>query len=143
MPLQKNFFTVREIATHLLNETIMADTDFQLNQQSAWLQMNKSDSRLAGLAKASALFLKEMDFSFELMPTPVSWFNKIKLFFGARLKSKSTYYTLATTNAERESILKIKITIIRESPGKYDSIVATSPETHLKPEEINVVGFPK
>jgi hypothetical protein len=143
MPIKKNVFTVREIAAHLLNQAIMADTDFQLNQQSAWQQMNKQDTRYAGFSKASSLFLNEMDFSFELMPTPLSWWEKIKLLFGGRLKSRGTFYTVASASAPSESKLKIKISIKREGQGKYDSAITTTPETPLKPEEINVVGFIK
>lgn len=119
----------------------MADTDFQLNQQSAWRQMNKGDDRFAGFAKASALFLNEMDFSFELEQTPVSMWDKVKLFFGGRLKSTGTFYTVASAKAGGEGILKIKISIRRDGPGKYETDIVTNPET--KPEEINVVGFIK
>ncbi len=142
MGFKKNIFTVREISLHVLNQVILADADFQINQRNAWLQMGKSDETFAGFSKLSSLFLNEIDYSFELMPAPPSWWDKLKQFFGIRLKSDNSYYAIATANPT-PSNLKIKISIKRDSPGKYDSEIATTPETPLKPEEINVIGFIK
>ena len=142
MAYNKHVFTLKEISTHLMNQVIMSDTDFQLNQRDAWLALGKTDEAYAGYAKLSALFLSEIDYSFELMPRPFSKWDKFKQFFRIPLKSNRSNYAIADANTTPAN-LKIKISIKRESQGKYDTSIETVPPTPLKPEEINVIGFTK
>ena len=121
----------------------MADTDFQLNQRAAWQQLGKGEDIYAGFAKLNSLFLSEIDYSFEITPATISFWDKVKILFGRKLKTGANYYTIAKESEKTLENLKIKVTIKRESPGKYDSSVVTTPETALKPEEINVINFPK
>ena len=65
------------------------------------------------------------------------------MIFSRQLKSGAMYYTMAKASEPSVSNLKITITIKRESAGKYNSDITTTPETSLKSEEINVIGFSK
>src|ERR1017187_9341788 len=143
MSLKNNVFTVKEIALHFLNQIIMADAEFQINQRNAWLQLGKNDDLYAGFAKLNLLFLNEIDYSFEITPTSFSFWDKMKMIFSRQLKSGAMYYTMAKASEPSVSNLKITITIKRESAGKYNSDITTTPETSLKSEEINVIGFSK
>jgi len=87
--------------------------------------------------------LNEIDYSFEITPKAFSWWDKFKMLFQKQFKSGAAYYTIAKAHEPAQSNLKIKITIKRESPGKYGSDITTTPETSLKSEEINVIGFSK
>jgi hypothetical protein len=143
MSLKNNVFTLKEIGNHFLSQISMADAEFQINQRNAWIALGKADDLYAGFAKLNSLFLNEIDYSFEITPTSFSFWEKVKMFFGTKHKAGAMYYTMAKTSEASANNLKIKITIKRESAGKYDSEIKTMPETSLKNEEINVIGFTK
>ena len=138
---------MHEWALTILNQTIRADAEFQINQRSAWQEFSSNTGYFKGLDITAGfqhqrnLFLNELTFEFDLEPEMPNFWDKafnILLFRKARSVS---YYRLKRTGQKGPEGMHVKLIIKRDADNRYRSELTTDSKNSPKPEDIHVVDL--
>jgi hypothetical protein len=135
-----------EWALTLLNETIRADAEFQLNQRSAWQAF--SDSVQApdgiditrGIQRQQNLSVNEIAFGFNLSPDRPGLWTRLLDAVGIRKYERGTFYRLTREKEIAEGCIRVTVTVGRDEENRLRQEVRMEPEIK-KAEEIHVTGI--
>ncbi len=134
-----------EWALTLLNETIRADAEFQINQRSAWQAFSDSVEApggidvTRGMQRQRNLLLNEIAFGFTLAPEhPGLWARLLDL-TGIRSYPRGTFYRLAKEGEKGGGFIKVTLTVGRDEENRMRREVTLEPGDK-KAEEIHVTG---
>ena len=129
----------------ILNETIRADAEFQINQRNAWQEFSAQTKNFngiditAGFQHQRNLFMNELTFNFDLVPDIPQFWDKILNLMLFRRVQRGSFYRLKKTGEESTAGLHVTMIIKRNSDNRYQSEVILDPKDSKKPEDIHVV----
>jgi hypothetical protein len=129
-------FTLNELTNHLLNQTVLADTDFALHQQYVrqWIRENQVDWK--GLEQVQGLSVNEFDYSFYVRKRKSGLPDWLVQLF---LKKKSvTRYKFCHDN--HPDAIHVKISLKRNGSSDFITEIDAKPPFENKPGEIYVTG---
>ena len=137
---------LNEWALTILNQTIRADAEFQINQRSAWEEFSKNTELLDGIDIAAGfqhqrnLLMSELTFEFELVPDRPGLWDKIvgRLLF--RPPESGVFYRLKKKQEQNSGGIRVRIIIRRDPENRLQQEVTIEPKGSTKAEDINVVG---
>ena len=131
----------------ILNETIRADAEFQINQRNAWQEFSANMENFngiditAGFQHQRNLFMNELTFEFDLIPDIPRFWDKILDVLLFRQAQHGSFYRLKKMGEESFSQLHVKMIIKRNIDNRYQSEVILDPKDSKKPEDIHVVDI--
>jgi len=138
---------LNEWALAILNETIRADAEFQLNQRNAWQEFSKNSGYFhgidisAGFQHQRNLFMNELSFELDLIPDVPTLWDKVSTLLLFRRKQSGSFFHLKKAGEEGTAGLHVTLVIKRTSDSKYQSEVHLDPDNDKKPEDICVVNI--
>ena len=136
-----------EWVTTILNQTIRADAEFQINQRNAWQEFAKDTTVFNGIDLAAgfqhqrSLFMDELTFELDLVPDVPGFWEKVgnKMLF--RKTPGGSFYRLKKMNEQNPGNMHVKLIIRRNIDNRYQAEVITDPKNPAKPEDIHVTGI--
>jgi hypothetical protein len=136
-----------EWAITMLNQTIRADAEFQINQRNAWLEFEKSTAVFNGIDLAAGfqhqrnLFMDEVTFELDLVPDIPGFFDRTINAVLFRKAPRGVYYRLKKPEEQHPGALHVRLVVKRNIDNRYQSEVTLDPKDKGKPEQIQVRGI--
>jgi hypothetical protein len=136
-----------EWALTILNETIRADAEFQINQRSAWQEFARTSDLFngvdisAGFQRQRSLLMHELTFEFALIPDIPGFWDKVFHLFWIRRIEPGSYYRVRKAGEVSPAEVNVKMVICRDAENRYRSEVKIDPENSMKPKDIHVVDI--
>jgi hypothetical protein len=136
-----------EWALTILNETIRADAEFQLNQRNAWQVFAEKTGTFKGIDISAGfqhqrnLFMNEVTFALDLIPDVPRFWDKVFNLVLFKRKQSGSFFHLKKTGEESTAGLHVTLVIKRTTDNRYQSEVRLDPNASKKPEDIRVVNI--
>lgn len=133
-------------ALAILNETIRADAEFQLNQRSSWQEFAREPLLFNGVDIAAGmqhhrnLMVREVSFDFTLVPARPGFLARVMRFLKLQAMAPASVYRLPRAGEANGSGVGVKIIVTRDAENRYRSDVKIEGNQPLKAEEIHVAG---
>ena len=134
-----------EWALTILNETIRADAEFQINQRSAWQEFERNPEFYngvditQGMQHQRSLMMNELTFEFGLIPDVPQLWDRVLHFCRIRRFLPGSFYRLKRAGEQDANEISVTMIIKRDSENRIRSEVQVGPDKNKKPEEIHVV----
>lgn len=133
------FFTLQAISQSLLNETVLADADFQLAQRSAWHQATKESALMSGFSYQELLQVSEFEFAFNVKSyRPSLW--QLLVWWYKKNRPRGMLYRLSKNKSGN---INLRIVLCRNLQGKYETKTESVPPVITQPENAYVAGILK
>lgn len=138
---------LNEWVLSILNETIKADAEFQINQRNAWQEFSDNIENIkgiditAGFQHQRSLFMNELTFEFDLIPEISSFWDKVSNLVLFRRKQSGSFFHLKKIGEQKTEGLHVTLIIKRNTDNRYQSEVLLDPKDSKKPEDIHVVDM--
>jgi hypothetical protein len=129
----------------ILNETIRADAEFQLNQRNAWIEFSNKTEMVdgiditAGFQHQRSLLMKELTFDFDLIPDVPRFWDKVLNLILFRQPQHGYYYRLKKKGETGIADIHVKMIIKRDQEERFQQEVILDPKDSPKAEDIHVV----
>jgi hypothetical protein len=139
--------TLHEWVLTILNQSIRADAEFQINQRSAWQEFSKSQGLVngidltAGFQQQRNLLMNELIFELDLVPDLPGFWDKISSLLFFRKVAGGCFYRLRKKGEQHPEGIHVKLIITRDTDNRYKPEVFLDPKNSKKPEEIHVFGI--
>jgi hypothetical protein len=136
-----------EWALTMLNETIRADAEFQINQRTAWQEFASTGAIVngidvtAGFQHQRSLLMNELTFDFDLVPDRPGFWERVLAVLHLRKSEPGIYYRLKKAGEPALQAIHVHLAVGRDAENAYQSKVSLSPDDSKKPEEIYVADF--
>ena len=138
---------LNEWVLSILNETIKADAEFQINQRNAWREFSEKTENFSGIDITSgfqhqrSLFMNELTFKFDLIPDVSGFWDKVFNLVLFRQKQSGSFFHLKKDGEQSPEGLHVTLIIKRDTDNRYQSEVILDPKDSRKPEDIHVVDI--
>ena len=139
--------SLNEWVLTILNETIRADADFQINQRNAWKEFSDTTDFFngiditAGFQHQRNLFLNELTFEFDLIPDVPHFWDKILNLVLFRQEQDGSFYHLKKIGEQSIEGIHVNLIIKRNIGNNYQSEVILDPKDFKNPKDIHVVDI--
>lgn len=136
-----------EWALTMLNETIRADAEFQINQRSAWQEFANKGAVVngidvtAGFQHQRSLLMHELTFDFDLVPDLPGFWDRVLAVLHLRKTEPGVYYRLKKAGEPDLQAIHVNLVVRRDAENAYRSKVTLAPENSQKQEEIYVTDI--
>ena len=136
-----------EWALTMLNETIRADAEFQINQRTAWQEFASKGAVVngidvtAGFQHQRCLLMNELTFDFDLVPHLPRFWDRILAVLHLRKTEPGIYYRLKKAGEPALQTIHVHLVVGRDAENAYHSKVTLAPENSKKQDEIFVTDL--
>jgi hypothetical protein len=131
----------------ILNQTIRADAEFQINQRNAWQEFSKDAIIVDGIDLAAgfqhqrSMVIDELTIELDLVPDIPTFWEKVGNALLFRKPRVGSFYRLKKANEQNPENMHVRLIIKRNIDNRYQPEVIIDPKTSQKPEEIHVTGI--